>query len=237
MNPPDKSSPMFFYEHFADKFDSVVHMYDTRRRVEIVFDQLLPGICKGKKLLDAGCGTGWFSQRACEEGADVTSLDVGPRLLGETAKKCDSTRVVGSVCELPFPDDTFDLVVSSEVIEHTPDPKKAVEELIRVAKPGGKIVITVPHRVWIFALYIANFLKIRPYQGLENWVWWGSLRKWSKPAGGIVEDQFGFHLIPNLPITWGQKPLFKFLRFCDRGGRWLGPLMVNIAVLVRKEEK
>ncbi len=78
---------MNFYEDFAAEFDSVVNMYDTKKRLSVIFDELLAGEnLKNKKLLDAGCGTGWFSAEAVKRGAKVTSMDVGQKLLKEVAK-------------------------------------------------------------------------------------------------------------------------------------------------------
>jgi malonyl-CoA O-methyltransferase len=91
-----------FYETFAERFDPEMNHYDLQRRLEIVYDELLPDDLAGKQLLDAGCGTGWFSKKACDRGAKVTSLDVGEKLLAQVAKKCDSRRVVGDVLALPF---------------------------------------------------------------------------------------------------------------------------------------
>jgi ubiquinone/menaquinone biosynthesis C-methylase UbiE len=120
----------FFYNEFATKFDSRMNIYDVSRRVEIVFNELLgEEDLKNRALLDAGCGTGWFSKRASELGADVVSLDIGKSLLKEVKKKCDSKLIVGDVLNLEFKDKSFDFVVSSEVIEHTLEPRKAVKEI------------------------------------------------------------------------------------------------------------
>ncbi len=133
------SNKMFFYESIATSFDSLVNMYDTEKRVSVIFNELLPSKIKGKKLLDAGCGTGWVSLEATKRGCLVTSLDLGPELLNEVKRKCETTRVIGSVLELPFPDNTFDLVVSTEVIEHVTSPTQAIKEMYRVLKPGGML--------------------------------------------------------------------------------------------------
>ena len=78
----NNSQKMLFYEFFADDFDSVVNMYDTRKRISVVFDELLAKEkLKNKKLLDAGCGTGWFSAVATKRGAQVTSMDIGKNFL------------------------------------------------------------------------------------------------------------------------------------------------------------
>ena len=218
-----------FYERFADQFDAKMNMYDLERRIEVIYDEFLTDDLHGKKLLDAGSGTGWFSKRACDRGARVTSLDVGENLLAQVAKKCDSTRVVGSVLELPFPDAHFDYVVCSEVIEHTTDPKRAVAELGRVLRLGGVAAITVPNQTWHWAIDLANLWKLRPYEGYENWVSWWKLRRHVEAAGLRVDSIKGFHLIPFvLPIT------YPLLRRIDKLGARIGPLMVNLGVRATK---
>lgn len=226
----EEKSKQYFYDSFAGEFDSKMNMYDTTKRVRIVFDELLADEnLAGLKLLDAGCGTGWFSKRACERGADVTSLDIGENLLEQVAKKCNSTRVVGDICNLQFPADNFDIVISSDVIEHTVNPRKAISELARVVKPKGTLVITVPNRVWHFAVTIANKLKLRPYQGFENWVGWGQLRDWVKEEGLVIEEMYGFHIVPFITPA-----LYPLIDYFDGWGRNLGPLMLNIAIKAKK---
>lgn len=216
-----------FYDRFASEFDRKMNMYDTEKRVRVVFDGLLKkDEIKGRKVLDAGCGTGWFSRRAVELGASVTSLDVGENLLNEVKKKCDTTRVVGDVTALKFKDGTFDVVVSSDVIEHTPDPAKAVKEMARVLKKGGILALTVPNRRWHFAVSVGNALKLRPYQGYENWVGWGELKSELEKNGLVVERQLGFHFIPFV-----LSALYPVIDYFDRYGEsLLGRFMVNIGV-------
>jgi ubiquinone/menaquinone biosynthesis C-methylase UbiE len=108
----------------------------------------------GALFLDAGCGTG---RHACEAyrrpGVGVVGVDMNMEDLRRAAytlftmeneaagfwavSKADVTR-------LPFEDGTFDVVLCSEVLEHIPDNRKAVSELVRVLKPGGDCVVTVP---------------------------------------------------------------------------------------------
>jgi 2-polyprenyl-6-hydroxyphenyl methylase/3-demethylubiquinone-9 3-methyltransferase len=216
----------FFYERFAGEFDERMDRYDLTRRLEIVFGELLGGeALAGRLFLDAGCGTGHFSRRAAKRGAEVVSLDVGPALLAKVAGKCSSHPVIGDVLSLAFADRSFDFVLSTEVIEHTVDPEAAVRELVRVLKPGGTLVLTVPNRFWHFSVSLANALKIRPYEGYENWMGWSRLRERLWKEGLTVKEMRGFHLFPFvLRSTHG------LLRRLDRYGARLGPFMVNIAV-------
>ena len=188
MKQEDLNSKMYFYERFAEEFDSTMNMYDTQKRLEVFYKELLVEDIRGKNLLDAGCGTGWFSKKASDRGASVTSMDLGEKLLSKVKEKCNSTCVVGSVLQIPYNDNSFDIVVSSEVIEHVPDPHKALQELFRVLKPKGVLIISTPNKFWHFSLRIANCFKLRPYQGLENWSNWYQIQKEMKSIGFKIES-------------------------------------------------
>lgn len=223
---------MYFYDGFADDFDSKVNMYDTNRRLELIFDCFLGNVdLKDALFLDAGSGTGWFSRKAKERKAIVFSTDIGVNILNQVSRKCDSYKVCGSVLDLPYRDDTFDIVMSTEVVEHTEDPYRAVGQLIRVLKPGGILVITSPNHAWHFAVQIANTLKLRPYEGYENWVSYYGLRDYLMRNNISLKTYCGFHLFPFL-VNFTN----PFLRFMDRYGKMLGPIMLNIGAVGIKSE-
>lgn len=218
-----------YYDSIAPEFDSMMNHYDTKKRVSVVFDELLPESLVGKRVLDAGCGTGWFSARAVERGAVVTSMDVGERLLHEVSKKCASTRIAGSVLQMPFADATFDVVISSEVIEHTPRPLEAIAEMARVVKKQGVLIITTPNAFWYWSLVVARVFRLRPYQGLENWISWGQLLGAAKQANLEIVDRKGIHAFPF--VLSALHPLLDYLHGFNH---LLRPLMVNMAVKCRK---
>lgn len=223
-----------FYDTIADDFDSIMNMYDTNRRIEVIFDDFLGSEdLKNKTLLDGGCGTGLFTKKAIERGAEVTSLDIAPKLVELTIKKNPSaTGIEGSLLELPFEDNTFDFVISSDVIEHTPDPLAAVKELIRVLKPSGKICITVPNRTfWFFSVKIAEALKLRDYQGFENWVHYNDLKNFMERNNIRIIKFKGIHLFPFL-IPALNPMLYKIDKITDEK---LGKFMVNVAAFGTKE--
>jgi ubiquinone/menaquinone biosynthesis C-methylase UbiE len=217
-----------FYDSIADSFDSIMNMYDTNRRIGVIFNDFLGNEnLKGKSLLDAGCGTGLFTRVAVERGGDVTSIDIAPKLVELTQKKCPQAKcLVASLLELPFADSSFDYVFSSDVIEHTNDPFAATMEMIRVLKPGGKLCITVPNRTfWYFSVVIANTFKLRKYQGNENWVHYNEFREFLKSKGIEIINYKGIHLFPFLiPFL---NPLLKAID--KRTDKLLGKFMVNLA--------
>lgn len=220
---------MHFYESFAESFDSRMNIYDTNKRLDVVFNELLTEDIRNKKVLDAGCGTGWFSKIAVDRGGVVTSMDLGEKLLSKVAMKCNSERIVGSILEIPFSDNFFDFVVSSEVIEHVPDPYKAMQELFRVLKPGGIMVLTTPNKFWYFAVWIGNTFKLRPYQGFENWTGWFEMKRKLSKIGFTKYQMIGIHLFPFV-----SKIFYPVLDFFHRFNSILGPVMLNIAVKAKK---
>ena len=107
------------------------------------------GDVSGKRVLDAGAGTGLSSLPLAKRGAEVTLLDIAPAALeiarvyyDEQGQK--ASFVQGSIFEMPFPDDEFDVVWNTGVIEHfNPEQRAAaLREMLRTAKPDG-IVITL----------------------------------------------------------------------------------------------
>ncbi|PIY80169.1 MAG: hypothetical protein COY80_04335 [Candidatus Pacebacteria bacterium CG_4_10_14_0_8_um_filter_42_14] len=226
-----KNKKMYFYESIASEFDSIVKMYDTNKRLEVVYKQLLPEDISGKKLLDAGCGTGWFSGGAAERGASVTSMDLGEGLLNEVKKKCKSKTVVGSIEKMPFPDASFDIVVTSEVIEHIPHQILAFKELSRVLKPGGTLILTTPNKFWYWSVVIANKLNLRPYQGLENWLSWDELTRGLEHVEFKVEKQLGVHALP-----FTVKSLHPILDMLHAFNKPLAPYMINMAIRCQKKK-
>lgn len=109
----------------------------------------------GKKVLDVGCGDGALSFVLAKAGADIVGVDnqtLGIEFAKENMNKLDIKHtlhynfLVASAYELPFPDNTFDVVVSCEVIEHVLEPERMIREMHRVAKVGARVILTTPHR-------------------------------------------------------------------------------------------
>lgn len=219
-----------FYDTIAADFDAIMDPYDLQRRLHVVFDDLLAGEdLSGRRLLDAGSGTGHFSAAARARRAEVVAVDIGANLLREARRKGIERLAACDVARLPFADGTFDVVVSSECIEHTPSPAVSVRELARVLRPGGILVLTTPNWTWKWSCTVANTLGLRPYQGLENWPGCRELRAWLREAALSVERHVGLHAFPFVvPIT---RPL---LRRLDQLGGALLPLYVNQCVRARK---
>lgn len=108
---------------------------------------------KGKKILDAGCGNGGISIAFAKAGARPVGVEIEEELHLVSLKHADAHQVhIESVLydgnKLPFKDDYFDSAVSVSVLEHTSDPVLYLQEILRVVKPGGKLYLAFPNKLW-----------------------------------------------------------------------------------------
>ncbi len=136
------------HDRLTDRFDELMDDYDLGRRTEVLVDRFLGGRLHGKLVLDAGCGVGGVTQALVARGARVIALDIGPKLAAEARARCGCPAVVGTLAATGFASNSFDVVLSSEAVEHTPDPRQSVRELYRLVKPGGDLVLSMPNRLW-----------------------------------------------------------------------------------------
>ena len=105
----------------------------------------------GLRVLDYGCGNGYVLAHYARNGAIVTGIDLTERALGLARARFNllgfqGEFVRGDGKSVPFPDATFDIVCSMGVLHHIPDPRPVVDELYRVLKPGGRLVVMVYSR-------------------------------------------------------------------------------------------
>jgi ubiquinone/menaquinone biosynthesis C-methylase UbiE len=103
---------------------------------------------KGKKCLDAGCGSGRYSVAMALHGADsIDAIDVSETGISEASRRAEKFENINfkhaSVLDIPFEDGVFDFVWSCGVIHHTSDFDKALSELTRVLKVGGKLYLLI----------------------------------------------------------------------------------------------
>ena len=237
MTPSDTSTQRhidpreYCHESLGARFADALSDYDTARRVETLIDSFLDGHdLAGRSALDVGCGLGFFSERLARRGAEVTACDLGESLVRIAAVRANCTGIVADALRLRarFAADSFDLVCSSECIEHTPSPHTAIEQMVEVLRPGGLIVLSTPNLLWWPAVKGASLLRLRPFDGLENLSTFPGLRRALRDNGVAVIREEGLHLFPF------QLPLRRLSRWCDRHLQILRHLMINICVLGRK---
>ncbi|GAB2599946.1 class I SAM-dependent methyltransferase [Streptomyces capparidis] len=144
-------------------------------------------LAPGDRVLDLGCGAGRHAFECYRRGAHVVALDRNGDEIREVARwfaamdeageppaGATATAVEGDALALPFPDESFDRVIVSEVMEHIPDDKGVLAEMVRVLRPGGLLAVTVPRWLpekicWLLsdAYHEVEGGHIRIYRGHE----------------------------------------------------------------------
>jgi len=123
---------------------------------------------RGRSVLDVGCGAGVDLARFARGGAEATGVDVSPSAIELARRNFEQQGLRGRFEvadgeQLPFPDNTFDLVFAHGVVQYTASPQRLVDECRRVLKPGGEAVFQVYNRIsWLNAL--SKLMKV----GLEH---------------------------------------------------------------------
>jgi SAM-dependent methyltransferase len=121
---------------------------------------------QNKKVLDYGCGSGYGSALISDHCLEVIGIDISLEAISFAKKNYSSQNVSflslkkAEDSPLPFPDETFDVVLSFQVIEHIRDTTTYLEEMNRVLKPGGQILISTPNRS----------VRLFPFQ--KSWNMW-----------------------------------------------------------------
>lgn len=119
------------------------------------FDRL--GLVPGERVLDLGAGAGRHAFEAFRRGGDVVAFDHDAEELKTVAAWLEAIELegglpvgaraevcVGDALDLPFADAEFDRIIAAEVLEHIPADIQAIEELVRVLRPGGTLAVSVP---------------------------------------------------------------------------------------------
>lgn len=224
-----KRADELYYERIGEDFNRFMSEYDVTRRIDLIINKLWPVGSSALDCLEVGCGTGKISEEIIGRVKRLTVSDISEKLAKDVALrlKCEGLREDAGKIDLP--DESYDLVVSSECIEHTPDPMGALMEMKRVLKRGGYLIVTTPNKLWFPVLFLSMLFKIRKFEGNETWVFPFAVRKWLKDNDLKLIRMGGCHIFP-----W-QIPLAKkILPFFDTKDEVLYPLMINFGFIAKK---
>jgi ubiquinone/menaquinone biosynthesis C-methylase UbiE len=140
----------------------LAHAYDRgvqdgfRELLPVLTADLLPEVAGARRALDAGCGPGQITVYAAEQlpQTEFWGIDLAPTMIALACEHASRSPAaarlhfeVADVAHLPFPDGTFDRVMSSGSIKHWPDPGAGLRELYRVLAPGGRAFIAEMNRL------------------------------------------------------------------------------------------
>ncbi|MGE0360416.1 MAG: ubiquinone/menaquinone biosynthesis methyltransferase [Vicinamibacterales bacterium] len=143
------TSPDAKRRHVRQLFATIADRYDVATRVlsygqDARWKDRLAGAVAprpGERALDLACGTGDIAHRLAARGAAVHGLDITPRMLQLARTKPTAGRCVwttGDMTALPFADASFDVVTTGYGLRNVPDLERAIAEIVRVLRPGGR---------------------------------------------------------------------------------------------------
>lgn len=121
---------------------------------------------RGKRVLEIGCGTGFFSEIFIKSDVELIAIDISPDLLEKAKERC-GTRADFRLCDietLPFQDHFFDAVVGIRVVHHL-DIEAAFREIRRILKPGGRIAFCEPNMLNPQIMIQKNISPIKRWMG------------------------------------------------------------------------
>jgi SAM-dependent methyltransferase len=134
----------------------------------------------GERVLDVACGSGTAALVAARRYCDVVGLDYVDALVERARRRAaaddlDAEFVVGDAQDLPFPDASFDAVISVYGVQFAPDQEKAAAEMLRVCRPGGRIGLAGPiPEGWSGDFFATNAKYVPPPPGLNSPLRWGT---------------------------------------------------------------
>jgi ubiquinone/menaquinone biosynthesis C-methylase UbiE len=162
----------------GNAYDKYASPNPIERRLMATFMQRLDSslpTAPPRRIFEVGVGEGEVAGRISERypSAFVAGLDLPDDGLAEHWRARHLSAAFGDIGALPFPDRTFELVLAIEVLEHVPDPDRAVAEIARVA--SGEVVLSVPHEpLW----RVANMARGKYWSALGNTP--GHIQHWSR---------------------------------------------------------
>ena len=175
----------------AENETSLVNAYYERPAI-----LALAGDVAGRRVLDAGCGSGPLFAALRDRGAIVTGFDSSPGMLEQARQRLGDDadlRVAELGHPLPFPDGAFDDVIAALVLHYLEDWGPALAELRRVLKPGGRLIVAVDHPFAIVGLQRQAGLKpdyFSVYNWTEDWNMGGQtvpMRFWNRPLHAMTD--------------------------------------------------
>jgi methionine biosynthesis protein MetW len=134
---PRLGSDQAFYETKASLYEQAYN--------KVVLQRVRACLPQGGRVLDIGCGSGVLLERLADRAGYRAGVELSATAAAAAERVADEIVNLPVDAELPFPPDSFDVVVCADVLEHLPDPAEALASVSQFCRPGGAIVVSVPN--------------------------------------------------------------------------------------------
>lgn len=209
MKRPDSETIGAIYDQFGESYHQSRRNASGRLFNECIdmpaTFSLLPTDLTGKRILDAGCGSGIYAQRLAERGAQVTGIDASRKMI-EIAERekpisLEINYLVGDLYDLPFQQEFFDGIICTYVLENVELLPTVFDEFYRVLKKGGFCIFTISHPFRAYADRVDQ-------QGKEVWFLENYFER------GVRQSNFGDGMI----VPKYKRPLEDYVKACTSAG-------------------
>lgn len=197
--------------------------YDRNLKLQTLFKS-------GERVLDVGCGSGTVAEFLQKKvNIKITGVDVSEVAIQEAKKRGIDARVIDAEGKLPFQDNSFDVVLWGDNIEHLFNPMKTLKDIHKVLKTGGRIIISCPNMAyWRYRIYyfLRGNLPDTEWSDYPRW-FWSHIRffDFSTLKEMLVSAGFKNFKIIGISSRRLDKPLLK-----------LWPSMFGMIMLVQAEK-
>lgn len=158
------SDPVSYHSKLAESWSSRYSSAEFRSRIQVFAKAIEESSASGQHWLDAGCGTGELAELLQSLGRKVSAIDASPEMI----KHCKVPATVAHIEHLPYPDQNFDGIVCSSVLEYLESPPLALREFHRVLKPDSTLLVSVPNSSSVLrVLQARSFSLIRMPRYME----------------------------------------------------------------------
>ena len=213
----------------------------------VMIDQLIrPRLQDGSRLLEIGCGAGNLLLQATVPGSYPVALDLSMQALTFVRSRLEEAQSGpgapnGFACaqaigeSLPFPDNTFDCILLSEVVEHLEAPQDSIHEAVRVLCPGGRLLVTTPNyrSFWPIMEWAVDRMNMAPKMAGEQHISRfqpASLKKMLLESGLRMEYAGSIYTFsPFLSLVSSERANRQLQRELSGNSVW-GMILVAVAV-------
>ena len=228
-----ETSNQSFYDADSNAYDQQRWISPSGRFTNAVQQRIVANMCGSwsGRALEIGQGTARFTIPLLQQGLNMTICDLSSEMLGVAVKNITDASVdnglegatEGSIYELPFEDNSFDHAVSLNVFNHLEFPTKALEQMSRVVRPGGTILINYANLrswYWFAARRINNRSTAIGQEVYSSWITTKTMREATATAGLTLCRRVG-HV--HVPRAMEKLPILTTIRLLDSVSR-RGPL-------------
>lgn len=184
-----------------------------KRRAVRIIEELNPQT--GEKILEAGCGPGYYLRILNCLGLEMKlyGVDIDEAALTKAREILNKKSIYRAdlTKKLPFKENYFDKIILSEVLEHIPNDEKALRMVYSVLRPGGKLIITVPNKDYPFSWDPVNWMMERLFKkhvkkGFWAGIWSNHIRLYSVSRIKKLVEKAKFSVTDYETLTWWSLP-------------------------------